>query len=110
MRTGFAMDAIGTIVSWVHEAWNASSRLPLDPRFWGVLFAILVLAYLLSISRSVRRLDRRLSSAATELEEIRSALKEIERTLERSRVNPSPTDKENHGIWDLPLREGKEKP
>ncbi len=104
------MDTIGTIVSWMQEAWNASSRFPSDPGFWGVLFAVLALAYLFSIARSVKRLNRQLSSAVTDLEEIRSALKEIERTLERSRVKPSPTDKENHGIWDLPLREGKEKP
>ncbi len=103
------MDTIGTIVSWVQDAWNASSRLPSDPGFWGILFAILVLAYLLT-ARSLRRLDRRLSSTMTELEEIRSALKGIERTLQQARTKTPPADREGRSIQDLPLREGKERP
>ncbi len=108
-RTGLAMDTVGTIVSWVQEAWNASFRPPYDLRLWGLLFAVLVLAYVFSIARSLRRLNRRLSSAATELEAVRSALKGIERVLEQSRTKPAPSSKASEGIWDLPLREGKEK-
>ncbi len=110
VRTGFAMDTIGPIVSWVQEAWNASSRLPFDPRFWGILFAVLVLAYIFSIARSLNRLNRRLSSLVTELEEIRLALKGIERVLERSWAKASPAEQENQDIRDLPLRERKQKP
>ncbi len=104
------MDTIGSIVSWVQQAWNASSRLPFDPAFWGILAAVLALVYAFSIARSLRRLNRRLSSAVTELEEIRSTLKGIERILERSRAKVSPAGNEKQGIWDLPLREGKNKP
>ncbi len=103
------MDAIGTIVSWVQEAWNASFRPPYDLRLWGILFAVLVLACVFSIARSIRRLNRRLSAAATQLEEVRSTLRGIERHLEQSRTKASPPSRENHGIWDLPLREGKDK-
>ncbi len=109
-RTGLAMDTAGTIVTWVQEAWNVSFRPPYDLRLWGILFAVLVLAYVFSIARSLRRLNRRLSSAATELEEIRSVLRGIERRLEQSRTKASPPSGENQGIWDLPLREGKNKP
>ena len=104
------METMGTIVSWIQEALNAFSQFPFDPRFWGILLAVLVMAYFYSIARSFNRLNRQLSSALTELEEIRSALKGIERILERSRANPSPTAKEDQDIWNLPLREGKEKP
>ncbi len=103
------MDANETIVSWVRDAWNASSRLPFDPGFWGVLLAVLVLASLYSIARSLRRLNRRLSSAESELEEVRSTLKRIEKILERTQAKPSPTDRQRQDIRDLPLREGAEK-
>ena len=104
------MDTVGTVVSWVQEAWKTASRLPFEPGFWAALFAALVLAYLVSIARSLGRLRRRLSSAVAELEEIRSALKGIERTLERSRANDAPADREIRDIRDLPLRERKERP
>lgn len=109
-RTGFAMDTIGSIVSWVQQAWSASSRLPFDPGFWGILVAVLALVYIFWITRSLNRLNRRLSSAVTELEEIRSALKGIERILERSRAKASPAGNERQDIRDLPLREGKNRP
>jgi len=108
--TGFAMETMGTIVSWMQEALNAFSQFPFDPRFWGILLAVLILAYFRWIARSFNRLNRQLSSAVTELEEIRSAVREIERNLERSRAKPSPTGKKDQDIWTLPLREGKEKP
>ncbi len=101
------METMGTIVSWLQEAWIALSQFPFDPRLWGILLAVLFLAYIWSIARSFNRLSRQLASTLTELEEIRSALKGIERILERSRAKPSPTGKENQDIWDLPLREGK---
>ncbi len=103
------MDIGETIVSWVREAWNASSRLPFEPGFWGVLFAFLVLATVYSIARSLKRLNRQLTSAVSEFEEIRSTLKRIERVLERSESRPSPADTRNQDIRDLPLREGKER-
>jgi type II secretory pathway component PulJ len=104
------METMGTIVSWMQGAWNAFSRSPFDPGFWGVLLAVLILAYFRSVARSVSRLNRQLSSAVTELEEIRSALKGIERTLERSLAKMSPTAKKDQDIRNLPLREGEEKP
>ncbi len=103
------MDTVGTIVSWVQEAWNTSTQVAFDPRFWGILFALLVLASLYSLARSLRRLNRQLSSAVSELEDLRSTLKRVEKILERSQANPSPADARDQGILDLPLRERKEK-
>src|SRR5512146_255078 len=104
------MEAMETIVSWMQEAWNAFYQFPFDLRFWGILLAVLVLAYLWSIARSFNRLRRQLSSAVTELEEIRLALKRVERILERSQGKPSATGKEDRDIWNLPLREREERP
>ncbi len=102
------MDTFGTIVSWIQEAWNAYSQSPFDPGYWGLLIAVLVLAYVFSIARSIRRLKVQLSTAVGELGEIRSVLRGVERLLERSQAKPSPTGKQDQDIWHLPLREGKE--
>lgn len=104
------METMGTLASWMQEALNAFSKFPFDPRFWGILVAVLILAYFCWIARSFNRLNRQISTAVAELKEIRSAVKEIERNLERSRATPSPTGKKDQDIWTLPLREGKEKP
>ncbi len=103
------MDTIGTIASWAREAWNAAYRLAFDPGYRGVLLALLVLAFVYSIARSLRRLNRRLSSAVAELEQVRSTLARIERIVEPSRTKPSPVDRQNRDIRDLPLREGHER-
>ncbi len=102
------MDILESIVPWMQETWNTFSRYAYDPKTWIVLFAVLVLAYLRSIARSIDRLDRRLLSGEEDLEEIRSSLKRIEKTLERPRADVSPAGGQVRDIRNLPLRERAE--
>jgi hypothetical protein len=76
-----------------------------DPKSWEVLFAVLVLLSIWSIIRALTRLARQLSSAVAELSEIRSILKELEKSLESWKTRLPTDDKKEKDILNLPLLE-----
>ncbi len=99
------METVGTFVSGMQEEWNAFSQSLTDPKFLvGFLLAVLVLVYLHSIGRAVNRLHRQLFSAMEEVGEIRSALREIEKSLDRTQPKPPQSDGRNQDIRNVPFR------
>ena len=76
-----------------------------DPKSWEALFAVLVLLSIWSIIRALTRLARQLSSAVTELSEIRSILKELEKSVESWKTRLPTDDKKEKDILNLPLLE-----
>lgn len=99
------MEQMELFVSWIRDAVNSVSQNSFAPKSWGVLFAVLVLLSIWSIVRALTRLARQLSSAVTELSEIRSILKELKQSVE-SRKPGLPTDyRKEKDILNLPLLE-----
>jgi hypothetical protein len=99
------MEQMELFVSWIRDVVNSVSQNSFDPKSWEVLFAVLVLLSIWSIVRALTRLTRQLSSAVTELSEIRSILKELEQSVE-SRKARLPTDyQKEKDILNLPLLE-----
>lgn len=92
-------------ISWIREVVNGVSHNAFDLRSWGVLFAVLVLLLIWSIVRALNRLTRQLLSVVSELSEIRSILKEVERGVEPRKATAPSNDQVETDILNLPLRE-----
>ena len=99
------MEQMELFVSWIRDAVNSVSQNSFDPKSWGVLFAVLVLLSIWSIVRALTRLARQLSSAVTELSEIRSILKELEQSAETWKARLPTNDQKEKDILNLPLLE-----
>jgi hypothetical protein len=99
------MEQMELFVSWIRDAVNSVSQNSFDPKSWGVLFAILVLLSIWSIVRALTRLARQLSSAVTELSEIRSILKELEQRVESWKARLPTDDQKEKDILNIPLLE-----
>jgi hypothetical protein len=99
------MEQMELFVSWIRDAVNSVSHNSFDPKSWGVLFAVLVLLSIWSIVRALTRLARQLSSAVTELSEIRSILKELEQSVESRKARLPTDDQKKKDILNLPLLE-----
>jgi hypothetical protein len=102
---GGAMEQMELFVSWIRDAVNSVSQNSFDPKSWEVLFAALVLLSIWSIVRALTRLARQLSSAVTELSEIRSILKKLEQTVESWKARIPTGDQKEKDILNLPLLE-----
>jgi hypothetical protein len=99
------MEQMELFVSWMREAISGVSHNAFDLKSWGILFAVLVLVLIWSVVRAIHRLTRQLSSALTELSEIRSILKEVKKGVEPGKAMPPSNDREEADILNLPLRE-----
>ena len=99
------MEQMELFVSWIRDVVNNMSQNSFDPKSWEVLFAVLVLLSIWSIVRALTRLARQLSTAVTELSEIRSILKELEQSVESWKARHPTDDQEEKNILNLPLRE-----
>jgi hypothetical protein len=99
------MEQMERFVSWIRDAVNGVSQNSFEPQSWGMLFAILVLLSIWSIVRALTRLGRQLSSAVTELSEIRSILKKFEQNLELRQARLLTNDQKEKDILNLPLLE-----
>jgi hypothetical protein len=99
------MEQMELFVSWIRDAVNSVSHNSFDPKSWGVLLAVLVLLSIWSIVRALNRLARQLSSAVTELPEIRSTLKELEHSVESWKARLLTDDQKEKDILSLPLLE-----
>ena len=104
------MGTTGTFVSWLTEATAGIIASLSDPKYWGVIFAVFILIILYSIVSSIKRLDRRLASASSELSAIRATLKKIDLSLGKFDANRSPDDKEVKEIRDLLFRVDDDQP
>jgi len=102
---GGAMEQIELFVSWIRDVVNSVSQNSFDPKSWEVLFAVLALLSIWSIVRDLTRLARQLSSAVTELSEIRSILKKLEQSVESWKTRLPTDDKKEKDILNLPLLE-----
>ena len=99
------MEKMELLVSWVRDVVNSVSQNSFDLKSWEVLFAVLVLLSIWSIVRALTRLARQLSSALTELSEIRSILKELEQSVESWKARLPTDDQKEKDILNLPLLE-----
>jgi hypothetical protein len=99
------MEQMELFISWIRDVVNSVSQNSFDPKSWEVLFAVLVLLSIWSIIRALTRLARQLSSAVAELSEIRSILKELEKSLESWKTRLPTDDKKEKDILNLPLLE-----
>lgn len=99
------MEQMEMVVYWIREAVGGVSHDAFDPKSWGMLLAVFVLVLVWSIVRALNRLTRQLSSAVTELSEIRAILNEVERDVEPSKAQPPSNDQAETDILNLPLRE-----
>jgi len=99
------MDPMELFVSWIRDVVNSVSQISFDPKSWEVLFEVLVLLSIWSIIRALTRLARQLSSAVTELSEIRSILKELEQSVESWKARLPTDDQKKKDILNLPLIE-----
>jgi hypothetical protein len=99
------MEQMELFVSWIRDVVNSVSQNSFDPKSWEVLFAVLVLLSIWSIVRALTRLARQLSSAVTELSEIRSILKELEQSVESWKAKLPTDDQKKKDILNLPLLE-----
>jgi hypothetical protein len=100
-----AMEQMELFVSWILDVVNSVSQNSFDPKSWEVLFAVLVLLSIWSIVRALTRLARQLSSAVTELSEIRSILKELEQSVEPWKARHPTDERKEKDILNLPLLE-----
>ena len=99
------MEQMELLVSWIRDVVNSVSQNSFDPNSWEVLFAVLALLSIWSIVRALTRLARKLSSAVTELSEIRSILKELERSVESCKAGLTTEDQRKKDIFSLSLLE-----
>jgi hypothetical protein len=99
------MEQIELFVSWIRDVVNSVSQNSFDPKSWEVLFAVLALLSIWSIVRDLTRLARQLSSAVTELSEIRSILKKLEQSVESWKTRLPTDDQKKKDILNLPLLE-----
>jgi len=99
------MEPMELFVSWIRDVVNGVSQNFFDPKSWEVLFEVLVLLLIWSIIRALTRLARQLSSAVTELSEIRSILKELKQSVESWKARLPTDDQKKKDILNLPLIE-----
>ena len=99
------MELMELFVSWIRDGVNGVSRYSFDPKSWEVLFAVLVLLSIWSIVRALTRLARQLSSAVTDLSEIRSILRKLEQSVESWKARIPTDDQKEKDILNLPLIE-----
>jgi hypothetical protein len=99
------MEQMELFVSWIRDVVNSVSQNSFDTKSWEVLFAVLVLLSIWSIVRALTRLARQLSSAVTELSEIRSILKELEQSVESWKARHPTDERKEKDILNLPLLE-----
>ena len=99
------MERMELFVTWIHDAVNSVSQNSFDPKTWEVLFAVLVLLSIWSIVRALTRLSRLLSSAVTELSEIRSILKDLEQSVGSWKARLPTDNRKEKNILNLPLLE-----
>jgi hypothetical protein len=99
------MEQMELFGSWIRDVANSVSQNSFDPKSWEVLFAVLVLLSIWSIVRALTRLARQLSSAVTELSEIRPILKELEQSVESWKARLPTDDQKKKDILNLPLLE-----
>jgi len=99
------MEQMGLFVSWIRDVVNSVSKNSFDPKSWEVLFAVLVLVSIWSIVRGLTRLARQLSSAVTEMSEIRSILKKLEQSVESWKARLPTDNQKEMDILNLPLLE-----
>jgi hypothetical protein len=99
------MEQMELFVSWILDVVNSVSQNSFDTKSWEVLFAVLVLLSIWSIVRALTRLARQLSSAVTELSEIRSILKELEQSVESWKARHPTDERKEKDILNLPLLE-----
>ena len=104
------MENPGVLISWMFEAITNISASLSDPKYWGAIFALIVLMILYSIVSSIKRLNRRVASASSELSAIRSTLKKIELSLGRIEAMRSPGDKDGKDLRDLLFRVDNDQP
>ncbi|MGB7970536.1 MAG: hypothetical protein WCF31_01065 [Candidatus Deferrimicrobiaceae bacterium] len=98
------MESLGTMISWVVESITNLSASLFDPKYGGPLFVIFVLVVLYSIISSINRLKRKIASVSSELSAIRSVLRRIELSLDRTEGDRTPGEKEDKAIRDLLFR------
>lgn len=104
------MENPGALISRMFEAFTNLTAFLFDPNDWGAIFAVIVLVILFSVVSSIKRLNRRLDSASSELSAIRSTLRKIELSLGRTDAKTSPGDIEAKDIRDLLFRLDKDSP
>jgi hypothetical protein len=92
-------------VSWIRDVVTSVSQNSFDPKSWEVFFAVLALLSIWWIVRALTRLARQLSSVMTELSEIRSILKGLEKSVESGKARPPTDDQKKKDILNLPLLE-----
>jgi hypothetical protein len=101
---GKTMDSPGTMISWIVESITNLPASLLDPKYGGPVLAVLALVILYSIISSLNGLKRKIASVSSELSAIRSILKRIELSLDRSAGESLPGAKEDKTIRDLLFR------
>lgn len=99
------MEQMELFVTWIHDVVNSVFQNSFDPKSWEVLFAVLVLLSIWSIVRALTRLVRLLSSAVTELSEIRSILKGLEQSVGSWKARLPTDGQKEKNILNLPLLE-----
>ena len=104
------MDSPGTVISWIVESVTNLPATLLDPKYGGLILAIVALLVLYSIISSLNGLKRKIASVSSELAAIRSILKRIELSLDRSGGESSPVTKEDKAIRDLLFRLDNDQP
>jgi hypothetical protein len=102
---GSEMEQMELFVSWIRDVVNSVSQNSSDPKSWEVFFAVLVLLSIWLIVRTLTRLARQLSSVVTELSEIRSILKELEKSVESWKARLPTDEQKKKDILNLPLLE-----
>jgi hypothetical protein len=99
------MEQMDLFVSWIRDVVNSASQNSFDPKSWEAFFAVVVLLSIWLIVRALTRLARQLSSVVTELSEIRSILKELEKSVESWKARLPTDDQKKKDILSLPLLE-----
>lgn len=95
------METSGTFVSWISDAAAGFIASLSDPKYWGVILALLILVILYSIVSSINRLGRRIASVSSELSEIRSSLRKLALSLDKGDAGRTPSDREGMDVRDL---------
>lgn len=104
------METTGTFVSWISEAGAAVIASLSEPKYWGVILAVLFLVVLYSVVSSVNRLDKRMASVASELSAIRSSLRKMESSFGPGDARRTPGDREGKDVRDLQFRVDDDRP
>lgn len=98
------MEIPGMLTSSMVESFANLPASLFDSQYWGPIVALFVLVVLYLIAFSVGRQKRNITSALSELSEIRTALKKIQWSLDRLEANRPPDSKEDRSIQELRFR------